>query len=625
MDSKETTMVRRLMFLMCAASVLGHGGSAFAQDGAALFKAHCAACHDAPEGRVTPTSALRSMTQPAILGTLDTGVMRAQAAGLTAEERAAIASYLAAPRAETAETAQTCAGGNAAAEAAGSAWSNWGNDVSNSRFQGAQAAGIAAAQVPELKLKWAFSLGQITAARGQPAVAMGRVFVASYLPGATAKVYALDAMTGCTQWEFHADNPVRTGVAAGTAGAAKQAAIFFGDQRTNIYAVDAVSGQILWKAHAENHPAAVVTAAPLFHDGVVYVGVSSGEEVLAAAAAYECCTFRGSVSAYDAATGKQLWKTFTIAAAPQPTGTARNGATRRGPSGAGVWSTPTFDEKLQRIYVATGDNYSDPPSETSDAVLALDAKTGNLLWSQQATAGDAYTLGCSTAGKTGCPDANGPDFDFGQPPVLVSLANGSRVLVAGQKSGIVHAFDPDHDGKPMWNRRIGQGGKLGGIMWGSAAEGERIYVALSDLQLKILRDPGVPQGYRLDVDPDRGGGLFALNAATGEVVWKTSAANCAGQAHCSPAQSAPVSAIPGAVFSGSLDGHLRAYASETGAVIWDADTAIDFNAVNGAAHGGSLDVAGPVIAGGMVYTVSGYNQWGGKPGNVLLAYSVGGR
>ena len=175
----------------------------------------------------------------------------------------------------------------------------------------------------------------------------------------------------------------------------------------------------------------------------------------------------------------------------------------------------------------------------------------------------------------------------------------------------------------MWKRRIAEGGALGGIQWGSAAEEGRVYVAVSDVPLHPLPDSKAAQGFRLVLDATKGGGLFALNAATGGIVWHAQPPPCGSQKNCSPAQPAPVSAIPGAVFSGSVDGHLQAYSSSTGSVLWDVDTRGEYDAVNGGkANGGSLDVTGPVIAGGMLYVTSGYGVWGGAPGNVLLAYSA---
>ena len=278
--------------------------------------------------------------------------------------------------------------------------------------------------------------------------------------------------------------------------------------------------------------------------------------------------------------------------------------------------------------MTTGDNYSDPPTKTSDAFLAMDLESGRIVWSRQMTASDAFTIACRIPDKANCPDSNGPDFDFGAPPILISFPNGSRALVAGQKSGIVHAIDPDHDGKVIWQVRVGKGGTLGGIEWGSAADQSNIYVALSDIARTDAHGTGVPErGLALeDVDPKQGGGMFALSLQTGERIWYTPPQACGERKGCSPAQSAAVSAISGAAFSGSVDGHLRAYSTKDGAILWDFDTVGRYKTVNGIeAKGGSLDVAGPAIAGGMLFVNSGYALWGGMPGNVLLAFSVDGK
>ncbi len=279
------------------------------------------------------------------------------------------------------------------------------------------------------------------------------------------------------------------------------------------------------------------------------------------------------------------------------------------------------------LYVATGDNYSDPPSNTSDAVLAMDLKTGELRWSKQLTENDAYNSGCAIPAPGNCPDAKGPDFDFGQPPILVSLGGGKRALVIGQKSGMVHAVDPDEKGQILWQTRAGMGSALGGSQWGSAADGQKVYVAISDLAIGGVADPKSPAGFRLMLDGKKGGGLHALDLKTGKIVWSAKVTPCAeGRTDCSPAQSAAVTAIPGVVFSGALDGHLRAYSASTGEVLWDTDTEREFDAVNGGkAHGGSMDASGAAVVNGMVFVNSGYGQWGGMPGNVLLAFSVDGK
>jgi polyvinyl alcohol dehydrogenase (cytochrome) len=292
-----------------------------------------------------------------------------------------------------------------------------------------------------------------------------------------------------------------------------------------------------------------------------------------------------------------------------------------GPSGAPIWTAPAIDPQRNVIYVTTGDNYSDPPTANSDALLALDRDTGKILWSRQMTAGDAYTSACRMPDKSNCPDSNGPDLDFASAPILVTLSNGRRALVAGQKSGVVHAVDPDRQGAVLWSTRIGKGGTLGGVQWGSAADQSNVYVALSDVGRISLT-----YSASSDIDPKAGGGMFALRLENGERAWYTPPPECGDRPRCSPAQSAAVSAISGLAFSGSVDGHLRAYSAADGKIVWEVDTVRSYETVNGvAARGGSLDGPGPAIAGGMLFVNSGYGGNGGMPGNVLLAFSVDGK
>lgn len=588
-------------------------------DGAAVYRAKCAGCHNAG-GRVPSLPTLRAMSPSAVRRALDTGPMAAVAAGLDSAERAAVVAYVAAQPAAIAPRGAggACGAGTPAfsGSARGAGWGAWGVDAANTRFQPAVAAGLSPADVPRLRLRWAFGLGDVTEARGQVAVAGGRVFVGTTV----GEVHALDARTGCRHWTYAAEAAVRGAVVVGGRTA------WFGDQKANVYAVDAAGGGLLWKRRVDDHPTAMVTGAPQLHAGVLYVPVSSYESAIAGAPGYVCCTFRGSVVALDAATGRQLWKTYTVDSA-RVAGKNPAGADMRGPSGAPVWSTPTIDVARGALYVGTGNNYSDPPSGGSDAVIAMELRTGRVLWTRQLTANDAYTSGCDFPGKPGCPAANGPDFDLGQPPILVRLASGRRALVVGQKSGMAHALDPDREGAVLWQRRVSEGGKLGGPHWGSAVDGERMYVAVSDARIEAYADSTSPMGFALDLGRRVGGGLHALRLASGEPAWiAPPVLICGERRHCGPAQSAAVTAIPGVVFSGSMDGHLRAYAAATGAVVWDEDTARDFVTVNGVpARGGSMDVAGPVVAGGMLFVSSGYGLWGGMPGNVLLAYSVDGR
>jgi polyvinyl alcohol dehydrogenase (cytochrome) len=594
--------------------------SASGQDGAAIYLTRCVGCHDAAAKRVPPLTALQALGPIQILRSLDSGAMKTQAEGLSARERFALARYIGVGpgRKTILPPSAFCAGDRLSVrDNAGAArWSGWSPDFANTRFQSEPAAGLTASDAVRLKLKWAFGLGSEINARSQPAIAGGRLFVGTQ----AGTLYALDARTGCVDWSFQAGGAIRSPLVIGSGGGA---AVYFGDDKATTYAIDAATGKLNWKVRVDDHFTARITAAPQLVEGVLFVPVSSTEEVLPPLPSYECCTFRGSIVALKAATGEQVWKTFTIPEPARQTEKNKAGVQMYGPSGAGIWSTPTFDPQNNALYVATGNNYSDPPTSTSDAVLALDRSTGRLLWTRQLSSNDAYNDSCGYPGKRNCPDSNGPDFDFGQPPILVKMKDGRRMLVIAQKSGLVYGLNPDRHGDVVWKARVGEGGQLGGSQWGSAADQEKVYVAISDLKFIVALDG---KGMALQADPSAGGGLYALRVASGEKVWFAKPATCGSRSNCSPAQSAAVTAIPGLVFSGSVDGHLRGYNAETGEVVWDFDTVRDYETVNGTkAHGGSLDGPGPVLAGGMLFVNSGYGQFGGMPGNVLLAFSVDGK
>jgi len=506
-------------------------------------------------------------------------------------------------------------------------WNGWGAGLSQHRFQDADMAQLAAADVPRLKLKWAFGIPGASRANAQPTVMGGRLFFGSQ----SGKVYSLDAKTGCIYWEIDAGAAVRAAIIIGKDEAGWRA--YFGDARAIIHAVDVRTGKSVWTTRVDDHLAARITGAPLLAGTTLFVPISSSEEGRAMDPRYPCCSFRGSVVALEAATGKRLWKSYTIADEPKPGATNSAGVPSIGPSGAAVWSSPTFDAAKGRLYVTTGDNYSDPPTDTSDAILAFDATSGDLVWSRQMTAGDAFNMACSGTAAANCPASKGPDLDFGSSAVLADLPGGKRVLIGAQKSGVVTALDPDRGGEIVWQKRIGRGGALGGIMWGPATDGGEIYAAVSDVKVRPVA-PGTPGAQPSAAYPQLaflldnavGGGLHALKLETGEEIWNTPHPGCHDVPGCSPAQSAAVTAIPGIVFSGGLDGHLRAYSSGDGRIVWDVDTKGEHPSVNGvAANGGSIDGPGPVVVGGMLYVNSGSAFYGTIPGNALLAYSVDGR
>src|SRR5882757_386343 len=625
------------LVLVLAAMVLAltASGPALAQstasaDGALLYRERCAGCHEGGAVRAPDFATLRQMSPDRVLNSLRSGSMSTQGQGLSEAQLDHLSRFVAgaAVAENTGPSNGKCPDAVSLAEAlAKPRWNGWGANVSQHRFQSAEMARLGAEDVPRLKLKWAFGFPGATRADAQPTLMSGTLFVGSR----SGKVYALDARSGCTHWAFELGGGVRSAITIARSGDGWSA--YFGDQRGNAYAVDAVTGTLRWKTHIDGHPAALVTGAPTLSEGVLYVPVSSLEEVSGSNPRYKCCSFRGSLVALEAATGKILWQSYTISQTPSPVRKNALGTQLWGPSGAPVWSSPAIDPDRRMIYVTTGDNYSDPPATTSDAFIAFRMDTGELAWSRQMTAGDAFTVACTGADRTNCPEAKGPDLDFGSSPILVKLPDGRRLLIAGQKSGVVHAIDPDHEGAIVWQRRLGRGGSLGGVQWGSAVDQDNVYVAVSDIGVRAAAEGtagarkspfGGSNSFALD--PSIGGGIYALKLMTGEIVWHTPHPGCGDAPGCSPAQSAAVTAIPGAVFSGGLDGHLRAYAASDGRIVWDVDTAKDYSTVNGvAAHGGSLDGPGAVVVDGMLYVNSGYGFFGTAPGNALLAFSIDGK
>jgi polyvinyl alcohol dehydrogenase (cytochrome) len=585
---------------MLAFALILVAAHAAAPDGEALYKQRCATCHEGkPQARMPSRQELTARTPESIYRAMFGGSMEVQSAGLSSDEGRAIARFVSGKEFGATKTSieGKCSAAPGAFTLSGNDWIGWSVDLANSRYQ--PNPGLSVADVPNLKLKWAFAFPADTVRSAQPTVAGGRVFTGS----ASGAVYSLDAAAGCIHWKFEAEATVRTAISIGKAGGRTIA--YFGDVRANVYALDASNGQLLWKVRVEDHASARITGAPVFYDGRLYVPVSSIEEAAAMSPAYECCKFRGSLVALDGATGRQIWKTFSVPEPARPYQKSASGTQQWGPAGAAIWAAPTIDVKRKVIYAATGNSYTDVSTNTTDAILAFDLETGKLLWSSQVLPKDNFTMGCTRG--INCPEDRGPDFDFGSSPILRELPGGKRVLVCGQKSGVVWGLDPDLRGKVLWQTRLGEGSALGGVEWGPAADLENAYVAISDV---------------LNPQP---GGLHAVRLSTGEKIWTAPppGLRCTpGAKGCNSAQSAAISSIPGVIFSGSIDGHLRAFLSKTGEIVWDFNTVRDYDTVNGVTgRGGSLDSGGPVIVDGMVFTNSGYGMWQGLPGNVLLAFA----
>ena len=582
--------------------------SAAAPDGAALYAQRCAMCHDKAAAHVPSKESLGNRNPINIVMTLMTGAMKPQATGLSTEEARAIAAYLTADAAKRhpALRPNLCHEPARPVDLAAGGWNGWGWDVANSRLQ--PHPGLDPADVPRLKLKWAFAY-PAAMTWGQPTVMGDRIFVTS----TTGQVYALDANTGCTWWTFDAGSPVRTALSIARGDGEHAAVAYFGDISAVVHAVDANTGKEIWHVRVDEHPLARVTGAPVLFGEHLLVPLSSFEEGAAAAPSYSCCTFRGGVIALDAHTGRTVWKRSTIA--EQPREYQRKGSTTRlfGPAGASVWDTPTIDRDRGVLYVGTGNDYTDISSPTTDAVVAMGLADGAIRWSQQLVPDDNWASGCTFGGP--CPKPSGTDADFAASVILVTLPSGQHVVVAGQKSGVVYGLDPGAGGKVLWHTKVGGGGVFGGVEWGMAAMGGTVFVPISD-SLTNTSAAARP-------------GLAALDAATGKQLWWAAAPPpvCSwGQNDCRGSLSQAVSVIPGVVFAGSQDGHLRAYGTHDGKLLWDYDTARTVPAVNAtSASGGSLDAGGPVIANAVLYVNSGYGQFLGHGGNVLLALSVDGK
>jgi polyvinyl alcohol dehydrogenase (cytochrome) len=622
------------------AFALGLGAVGLAQEssqrpsGEAVFNARCKTCHE-PAVERAPTRAELAFRAPAdIVTALTTGVMAPMAKGLSQPEIEAVALFLApGQQLGSAGSDQMCAA-NSPIMASASDWPALGPDENSTRFQ--PKPGINAADVAKLKVKWAFSMS----GGGQPVVVGDWLFITNR----NGKFYALDAKTGCVHWAVEDAASRTTPMVIRSSISPSGWATFIGVGKRVVRAFDAQTGKEIWHSESlENHIASNITGTPVVSGDQLFVPLSSGEEVYAMQPNYSCCTFRGSLAALDLRTGQKQWQTYMITEPLQPTRKNANGIQMQGPAGAPVWASPTVDAKRGLVYVVTGDSYTDATTDGDDAIVAVEMKTGKVRWRNQVTTNDNFIVGCSGPVKVAnCPTPTGPDFDFGATPILFKHGN-KQILVAGQKSGSVYGVDPD-TGRTLWKTAVGAGSPLGGIEWGIGADSKYVFVPNSDIG-EVFNEIAVAAGAPSPTPENAVAGkpgLFALDPFTGKIVWNTPApvAPChyAGdrskdftKGACVRAQSAAPAVMPGAVFSGTLDGWFRAYDAATGKILWEfSTTAQTYRTVNGnpAQPGGGIDGMGPTIAGGMVYTMSGFNgaaRTGGNGVNVLLAFSVDGK
>jgi len=600
--------------------------------GKQLFEQHCATCHENANSKAPRREALATVSFENIMLSLEFGRMQPQAAGLDKLQKAAVAKYLAADNKVDESWIEASRCESSSINTSDVLSDGWGLTSGNRRYVPADKSGISRDNVESLKLKWSFVYPQVSDARSQPVLTKDTVFVGSK----SGNVFALDKHKGCVKWRYKADSSIRSALVLGQQDG--QSLLFFGDTLSSAYALDAQSGQLLWKKSLSLFPTSVITGSPTFHDNTLYVPISSYEIAAAGMAQYPCCRSHGAVIALDANTGEQRWVWHGTANATLQA-KDENGRMRFGPSGVSVWSTPTVDVKRGLLYFGTAENLSRPATDTSDAVVAIGLDDGKLRWKYQGLKDDVWNSGCLSNGPN-CPENAGPDFDFGASIILTQNAQGRDVLLAGQKSGAVFAFDPDGykglQGKLLWKNTDTMNSVYSpnpGVHWGMAVEGQKLFVPIADSTRPFPGYTPRPGLYALDINTGKNlwsspvkrscelSGTLSENYGLKAIREKASVEQSACSFHFSLSSAA--TATDGLVFAGGLDGILRAYDTRDGSIVWQTQTAQAFKGVNGIdGHGGSIDVDGAVIGEGMLFIHSGYSMFGQLPGNVLLGYEI---
>lgn len=494
--------------------------------------------------------------------------------------------------------------GAPAAAGAGSDWSMGGYDRANTRWNPTEQV-LTPATVSGLDTAWSLATpGDVSAT---PAVVDGAVYFPDW-GGGFSKV---DAATGALIWQRSIPDYVGiAGSVSRSSPAVVGDTVYIGTQRgARLLAIDTATGDLRWSTTMDEHPSAILTQSPMVHDGVIYQGVSSDEEIAAINPDYDCCTFRGSMAAVDAATGEIAWQTY------MNPGTVDGSPGRY--SGTAVWgSTPAIDPETGTLYITTGNNYTVPdavedcqenggtPSECSpgnhlNSIVALDAATGEIRWAAGEDAFDTWNGGCIIGPPpNNCPPIAGPDHDFADGPHLTTVTGTDgqprKLVGAGQKSGIYWMIDAT-TGEIAWSAAAGPGSEVGGIQWGTATDGEQVYL----VETNFGRVPHeLPDGQVIDYSS-----IAALDAATGEVAWQIP------EPHAGLAQGA-VSVAGDVLYAGSLDGYMYAIDTATGQVLWET-------------LGAGSSNAGPAIVDGRVYWGNGYERAGiGTAGRTMYAFAL---
>ena len=580
--------------------------------GKAVYDTHCSACHNPPGvPRAPPPATLHAMAADTIRAALTTGVMKAQGSGLTKDELDSVVDWLGVKAAAnpTAWLDRTmCPADRRGVDLrAKASLARFGVDDRNTRRLSAAQAGLGRQDLADLEVAWVLGFPGTTDLRSQGVIVGQTLF---YAAGQTGYVLALDTRAGCARWAYRAGPGVRTSLSYGPLSPKGPLGLVFGDVAGQVHAVDAASGKLVWKVDGRHDPGAMLTGAPILHGDKVIVPVSALDVARAMSPTFECCKAHGAVVALDAATGRRLWVAHTMADATPNGRKSSVGTILYGPSGAPIWSSPAFDDRLGLVFVGTGENTSAPATATSDSIWAIELATGKTRWNFQGLANDIYNMACDgrRAGRSGpnCPDPKESvikDYDFGASMVLGSGPGGREVVMGGQKSGDVWALDAA-TGKLAWHNRFGEGSALGGVHWGMASDGTRLFVPIAHMQ------PG----------------LNAIDIATGKIAWHwASDTDCPTTTLSACAWLNGLSAAPlvidAAVVAAALDGKVRVFDVATGKLLATYDTAHAYESPNGVpTHGGSVDAHSVFAGDGALFIGSGYGMFGQPPGNALVAF-----
>tara|TARA_B100001173_G_scaffold302417_1_gene304097 strand:- start:62 stop:1915 length:1854 start_codon:yes stop_codon:yes gene_type:complete len=573
---------------------------------AEIFNNNCVSCHSGGVPRAPHLTTFQVMSADYILSTLN-GVMSAQAEGLSSEEKIGISEYITGGKVSTSlPEPNFCKSNNEPIVLVEeNSYKEWGYDKENSRYT---KSNLNSQNAKKLKLKWVFAYPAASRARSQPSISGNTIFVG----GQNLYLYALDRQTGCVRWRTKVDGEIRS--APAIYFSEKGNFLFAGDYEGNVYKINPYNGEKIWVKSLRYHPRVILTGSLRVDNDIIYVPLSSREWADGADPEYQCCSFRGGIMALDVAGGNELWTSYSIPLPPKGTGKFNNmGVEILAPSGVPVWNSPTFDTAKNLIYYGTGEAYSSPAAETSDSVIAINKLNGDIEWVYQAESGDAWNMGCFVEADANCPEQDGPDWDFGASVVLANI-DGKSVLFAGRKSGHVYGLDPDNKGKPLWIKRIGKGGFAGGVHWGMATDNKSIFAAVADTNfINKFPGPATP-------------GIYSLDGISGEINWRfTPIDRCPENTKpaCDIGISAALTATNDLVIGGGFDGWLYVLNKNTGELIWEFNTAIDFSSfTNVPSNGGSIESDGPVIIDNNIFINSGYQYGGRLGGNVLLNFEI---